>query len=56
MTSAFLASLIAQGQRMHEAMASSPLVLIEKIGYMPWLEHPAAFEAACEQWFEENYA
>jgi proline iminopeptidase len=41
---------------MHAAIASATLVLIEKSGHMPWLEQPAAFEAACEQWFEENYA
>jgi proline iminopeptidase len=52
----FMCDPISQGQRMHEAIASSTLVLIKESGHMPWLEQPAAFDAACEQWFNEHYA
>jgi proline iminopeptidase len=52
----FMCDPISQGQRMHENIASSTLVLIQESGHMPWIEQPAAFDAACEQWFKENYA
>ena len=52
----FTCDPITQGQRMHEAMPTSKLVIIPESGHMPWIEQPAAFEAACEQWFEKNFA
>jgi proline iminopeptidase len=52
----FMCDPISQGQRLHEAIASSTLVLIPESGHMPWIEQPAAFDAACEQWFQEHYA
>jgi proline iminopeptidase len=52
----FMCDPISQGQRMHEAIAPSTLVLIKESGHMPCIEQPAAFDAACEQWFEEHYA
>jgi proline iminopeptidase len=52
----YICDPISQSQRIHEAIASSTLVLIEESGHMPWIEQPTAFAAACEQWFEEHYA
>ncbi|OUJ67682.1 alpha/beta fold hydrolase [Hymenobacter crusticola] len=51
----FMCDPISQGQRMHEAIASSTLVLIQESGHMPWIEQPAAFDTACEQWFTEQH-
>ena len=38
------------------AIASSTLVLIKESGHVQWIEQPVAFDAACEQWFQEHYA
>ena len=45
-----------QAQRIHEAVPSSTLAIIPESGHLPWVEQPAAFDAACEQWFKKNFA
>jgi len=52
----FTCDPITQAQRIHEALPSSTLAIIPESGHLPWIEQPAAFDAACEQWFEKNFA
>ncbi|MEU7755636.1 alpha/beta hydrolase [Micromonospora sp. NPDC049101] len=42
---------VSQGARMHAAMPSSTLEIIEDAGHFPWIEQPDAFDAACDKWF-----
>jgi proline iminopeptidase len=44
---------VSQGARMHDNLPASTLVIIKDSGHFPWLEQPAAFDAACAAWFEE---
>ncbi|GAA2913646.1 hydrolase [Actinoplanes cyaneus] len=44
---------VSQGMRMHENLPASTLAIIKDSGHFPWLEQPAAFDAACTAWFGE---
>jgi proline iminopeptidase len=46
----FTCDPVSQGARMHAAMPTSTLRLIENSGHFPWIEQPAAFDAVCAAW------
>ena len=49
----FTCDPVSQAMRMHDVLPVSTLAVIEDSGHLPWIEQPAAFDAACEAWFKE---
>jgi proline iminopeptidase len=43
----------SQAERISAAVPSSTLAVVPGAGHFPWIEQPAAFEAACEAWFRQ---
>jgi proline iminopeptidase len=46
----FICDPVSQAGRIHESIAASTLTVIQASGHFPWVEQPAAFEAACREW------
>ncbi len=48
----FICDPISQAARIHNRIKGSKLEIISESGHLPWVEQPAVFSSACEDWIK----
>lgn len=46
-------NVISQSVRIYEKLVKGSLAVINNCGHIPWIEQPALFSAACENWLKD---